>query len=487
MSRIVDKFHPLLDPQSIAFVGASNSPGKWGNIVFKNIINGGFRGNIYPINPKEKEILGKTAYSNIKDLPEIPDLAVLLVPHQATLTAIEECVNKGVRAGLIITAGFAEVGYKGKLLQDEIVKKAKEGGMILVGPNCNGLIRPSKKLFPEMPSVFPSAGALGIVSQSGNVAMSMGRRSIVTGIGVSTVISSGNEADLHCEDMIEFLAEDSETEVIACYIEGFKDTRRFLTVAKEVSKKKPIVILKAGETPAGARAALSHTAALAGSSAVFDGACHQTGMIRVHSIDDLFNTSIGFLNQPIASGNRTAILTTGGGFGVLAADVCSNYGLEIVDLSNSTVSALAKNLPPWWNPGNPVDMLAGNSEGAIIKSLEILLNADETDCILMMGVSGLSKTGPLPYTASDKEAETHAQQTIEHLTTALKEIREMSHHYKKPVVTATELPFTSGNLVEKVFYDIGKKSFAVYRSPETASIVLSNLVKYGKYFNENSE
>ena len=165
----------------------------------------------------------------------------------------------------------------------------------------------------------------------------------------------------------------------------------------------------AGETPAGARAAMSHTAALAGSSAVFDGACYQTGMIRVHSIDDLFNTSIGFLNQPIVRGNRTAILTTGGGFGVLAADACSKYGLEIVDLSNSTIFALAKNLPSWWNPGNPVDLVAGNTEGAMIKSLEILLNADETDCILMLGVSRLSKTGPLSPTASDKEAEDHAQ------------------------------------------------------------------------------
>ena len=230
MNQIQSKFQPLFDPKSIAFIGASNSPGKWGCIVLKNLINGGYQGTVFPVNPKEKKVLDIKAYNQIKDIPEIPDLAVIVIPPPVVPQAIDDCVERGIRAGLIITAGFAEVGGDGEKLQKVMVDKAQKGQMILVGPNCNGIIRPSKRLYPQMPAVFPQQGPLAVVSQSGNVATSLARRGIKTGFGISCVVSSGNEADLHCEDYFEFLAHDPETKVIISYVEGFRNGRRFFEV-----------------------------------------------------------------------------------------------------------------------------------------------------------------------------------------------------------------------------------------------------------------
>jgi len=479
MNQIQSKFQPLFDPKSIAFIGASNSPEKWGCIVLKNLINGGYQGSIFPVNPKEKEVLGIKAYHQAKDIPETPDLAVIVIPPPAVPQAIDDCVEKGIRAGLIITAGFAEVGGDGKKLQKEMVEKARKGQMILVGPNCNGIIRPSKKLFPQMPAVFPQQGPLAVASQSGNVATSLARRGIKTGFGISCVVSSGNEADLHCEDYFEFLAHDPETKVIISYIEGFRNGRRLFEVAKGVVVQKPLIMIKAGGTSAGARAAMSHTASLAGSDSVFDAACRQSGIIRATNIEDLFNTGIGFLNQPVPRGNRTAILTMGGGWGVLAADAAARYGLNVVQLSDKTLSALDKILPPWWNPGNPVDMVAGNIPGAMMKALKVLIKAPETDCIVLLGIMEFFTMQPLPPDTPPEEIERHIRNIVTQLTEAFNEIREISYRYNKPVIAGTELPFAVADMEERIFYTLGTKGFALYKTPDETVKVMSHLVNYG--------
>lgn len=485
MNEIQIKFQPLFDPKSIAFIGASNSPGKWGCIVLKNLINGGYRGPIFPVNPKEKEILGIKAYKQVNDIPETPDLAVIVIPPPAVPRAIDECVEKGIRAGLIITAGFAEVGGDGEKLQKDVVEKARRGRMILVGPNCNGVIRPSKNLFPQMPSVYPPGGPLAVVSQSGNVATSLARRGIKTGFGLSCVVSSGNEADLHCEDYFEFLADDPDTQVIIGYIEGFRDGRRFFDVARRVVAQKPLIMIKAGGTSAGARAAQSHTASLAGSDSAFDGACRQAGIIRAANLEDLFNTGIGFLNQPIPRGNRTAILTMGGGWGVLAADAGARYGLDVVQLSDKTLAALDEILPPWWNPGNPVDMVAGNIEGALMKALKVLIKAPETDCVILLGIMGFFTMQPVPPDTPPDEIERHIRTIIAQLIDAFNEIRELSREYKKPVIAGTELPFAVADMEERIFLTLGTLGFALYKTPDETARVMSHLVNYGRYLEES--
>ncbi len=484
MNYAPEKFQPLFDPRSIAFIGASNDTGKWGYIVLRNLINGGYQGNIYPVNPKEKTVQHIPAYSRISEIPEVPDLAVIVIPPVLVPGVIEECVAGGIRAGLVITAGFAEVGEEGKALQAEMVEKARKGGMILVGPNCNGILRPSRKLFPQMPAVFPPNGRISIVSQSGNVATSLSQRGIKTGYGIGCTVSSGNEADLHCEDFFDFLANDPGTDVIISYVEGLKDGRRFFETAKRVGIKKPIIMLKAGGTEAGAQAALSHTASLAGLDSAFQGACRQCGIIRANNLEDLFNIGMGFIDQPRARGNKVGIVTMGGGWGVLAADAGARYGLDVVRLSDKTLSALNEILPPWWNPGNPVDMVAGNIPGALMKSLKILFEAPETDCILLLGIIGFIKIRPLPPNLNLEMVDQHIANTLNELSKAIQEVKNMARLYQKPVVTATEIPFAVGNMEERIFYQAGRKGFPLFRTPDAAARVMSCIVHHSGYIRE---
>lgn len=480
MTDLQSRFQPLFDPKSIAFIGASDNPIKWGCIVLKNLIKGGYQGKIFPVNPKEKKIQGIPAYARVRDIPQKPDLAVIVIPPPAVPQAISDCIEKGVRAGVIITAGFAEVGGDGEKFQNQMVEKARKGNMILVGPNCNGIMRPSAGLFPEMPSIFPEQGPVGIVSQSGNIAASLAQRALKSGFGISCMVSSGNEADLHCEDYFEFLGDDPQTEVIISYVEGFREGGRFFDIVRRVASKKPVVMIKAGETEAGSQAAKSHTASLAGSPAVFIGVSHQAGIIPTDNLEDLFNTGVGFLNQPIPRGNRTAILTMGGGWGVLAADASSRYGLDVVKLSDKTLSALGEILPQWWNPGNPVDMVAGNIEGAMIKVIKVLMEAKEVDCLILLGIMGLFSMQSVFDDTGTESTENRLAEIDRQLGSAFDEIRQLSHFHGKPIITATELPFGVGDMEGRIFHMIGKKGFAMYKNPDTAAKVLSHLVHHGK-------
>ena len=380
----INKLAPLFKARSVAFIGASKDPTKWGFLTLKHIIDGGFRGSLYPVNPREPEILGLKVYQGIADLPETPDLAVIIVPPPAVPAVIKECVSKGIRAGIVITAGFAELGGEGAKLQDEIVTIARQGGMALVGPNCNGVMSPWNSQYVQFPSFFVPPGPVAVIAQSGNVMDSLSLQIQMHGFGCSACIASGNEAVLHCEDYLEYLADDPRTKVILSYIEGFKDGERFLAVAREVSKKKPIVMLKAGKTQAGARAAASHTAALAGSDAVFDAVCRQSGVIRAKSLDEMLNIGLAFLRQPLPRGRGLGIITAGGGWGVLAADACAELGFDIVQLPEETINELDKILPAWWNRGNPVDLVAGAAADNLFKAVELVMQCPSVDALMFL-------------------------------------------------------------------------------------------------------
>ncbi|MFC2006699.1 acetate--CoA ligase family protein [Chloroflexota bacterium] len=315
ISLAVDKLKPLFNPRSIAFVGASSDPEKWGFIILSNLLRGGFPGRIYPVNPRQKEILGLPVYPSIAEVSEIPDLAVIVVPPSALPQVIKDCLDKGIKAGLLITAGLAELGGQGEQLQEEIVHLARQGGMVLQGPNCNGMMNPHHKFYCTMPTICPLPGPFAVIAQSGNVAGSVTRDIMSRGLGISHYISSGNEADLHHEDYLEYLGEDETTRVILSYVEGFRDGRRFLEVSRKVAKKKPIVMLKSGDTLAGAMAAKSHTASLAGSDSVANAAFRQAGIIRVTHLDEIVDIGSVFISQPLPKGNSIAILTGGGGWG----------------------------------------------------------------------------------------------------------------------------------------------------------------------------
>ncbi len=471
----------LFHPESVAFIGASNKRGKWGSIILANLINGGFTGAIYPINPSEAQIQGLGAYKRIADVPDIPDLVVIVVPPQAVPAVIGECVAKGIQVGVVITAGFAEVGTEGERLQRKMAKQAHAGGMLLVGPNCNGIMSPPEKLHVAMPPIYFPPGPMAVVAQSGNVATSIARRAMKRGFGISRFVSSGNEADLHCEDYYTYLSEDPDTRVILSYIEGFRDGRRFFAAAKEVTRKKPIIMLKAGATRIGAKAAKSHTAAMAGSDLAFEGVCSQAGVIRAGNMDDLTNIAAGFVGQPLPAGRRVGIVTAGGGWGVLAADACAEAGLEVPALSKETIQELDEFLPAWWSRNNPVDLVAGLKPDHLEKSLECLLRCLTIDGILLLGIMPALPLDPLPSSAGPEAVEERCQVLLETIGEVFDKFMGLAHHYQKPVIIASELPFSVENLESRMALMLGQRGYVCYPSPEDAAIVMASLAGYGEY------
>ncbi len=481
MLEIVERFQPLFHPNSVAFIGASNKPDKWGSIILSNLISGGFKGPIYPVNPGEAEIQGLKSYPRIAHVPDTPDLAVIVVPPPSVPQVIGECVTKGVRAGVVITAGFAEVGNEGEDLQLEMVNRARAGGMILVGPNCNGIICPQANLHVAMPPLFLPPGQVAVVAQSGNVATSIARRVMKKGLGISCFVSSGNEADLHCEDFFQYLAEDPETKVILSYIEGFRDGKRFFEIAREVIKKKPIIMLKAGSTNAGAKAAMSHTAALAGSDSAFDGVRRQTGIIRAKSIDDVTNIGVGFIRQPLPRGRRVGVVTAGGGWGVLAADACAEAGLEVLSLPEETIAELDAFMPAWWNRANPVDLVAALRPDHLWKALGCLLRCSEIDGVILLGIMPALPLRPLPPSASPQEIEKQLQETLTGIRDAFQESLSLADRYQKPVIVASEFPTTSVDIESRMDGMLGKMGGVCYFTPEDAAMVMASLANYAEH------
>jgi acetyl-CoA synthetase (ADP-forming) len=356
--EIVKQLDPIFKPRSIAVIGASNVPGKWGFRMINNPLSHGYRGAIYPVNPNEKVVCGLPAYANVRDIPYDIDMAVIVIPAASVPQAMKDCIAKGIKGVVMITAGFAETGSEGKAIQDEVVRIAQEGGVRFIGPNGMGIYSSAVSLSLSF-DVPPRRGRIAFVSQSGTYGGVLAEIARTKGYGLSKFISIGNQADLKAGDFLEYLAEDDDTKAIVFYMEGFKDGRRFFNTAKEVIRKKPIVIYKAGKTEAAGRATLSHTSSVAGSDAVFDAMCKQVGIIRANETIQIFDLAEALVNQPLPRGNRVAIIGSGGQ-GVVLSDTCESLGLKVPEFDNETKLRLKKSLPSHAPiPTNPVDFAAG--------------------------------------------------------------------------------------------------------------------------------
>lgn len=382
MKSIKEQLDPIFKPESIAIIGASSSPLKWGGRMLNRPVRTGYRGAIYPVNPNMSEISGFRSYRSILDIPKPVDLAIMTIPAHMTPHAIKECVEKGVKGVILITAGYSEIGEEGKAIEDEVAQIAREGGIRLVGPNCMGLWSSSVNLNLSF-ELAPRTGPISFISQSGTFGVFLSEIANSKGYGLSKFVSIGNQADLTAADYLEYLAEDEQTGVIVFYIEGFKDGRRFFELAKDVAKIKPILIFKAGQTEAGSRAAMSHTASLAGSDDIFDSACRQAGLIRTNEAVHAFDMADALTTQPLPPGRRVAILGSGG-MGVVTADACASLGLEVPHLEIETVRLLQKTMPPHAPlPTNPIDFAGSartaNDEASVV---EMLLGQDYIDGVI---------------------------------------------------------------------------------------------------------
>lgn len=393
MERSRDRLDYLFEPRSIAFVGATQAKVKWGFICFNNLLAGGYEGAIYPVNPGHEELLGYRCYPSVRDIPGDVDLAVFTVPARAVLSGIDDCAAKGVKAGLVISAGFGELGAQGAELEAELVRRADEAGMVLCGPNGQGLCCPASKLYPWMPLFYPPAGSVGVVCQSGNILNMLIGEALDAGFGVSKGVSSGNEAQLATEDYLDYLSRDPSTDVIVAYIEGIDDGSRFLEMSREAARRKPIVVLKGGRSAAGSKAASSHTGALAVSSDLFESVCRQAGLTTARTIHEAGIIASSYVNRPVPRGRRVGIVTGGGGLGVIASDACTDAGLEVPPLSERTLEQMRSLLPEYWVPGNPVDLVAGLDLRVIQPIIELLIRSGEVDCVLFIFIESQRTQG----------------------------------------------------------------------------------------------
>lgn len=391
----MDPVASFFKPSSVAVIGASAKKGKVGNIVLNNIIYGskenmeksvvgGFKGKIYPINPKESEISGLKVYKSMMEIPEKVDAAVICIPPQFVKSAIQECGKSGVRSIVIITAGFSETGKEGTSIEKDILATAAKYDIRIIGPNCLGIISTFSDLNITFGDAAPRRGPISFVSQSGALCTSVIQYSFEEFLGFSNFISIGNKSDVDDADLIEYFHKDPETKCIMLYIESLKDARKFFKTARKVVRDKPIVAFKSGYTEEGAKATSSHTGSIAGSDAAYEAAFKQAGILRARTLSQLFDASRALAYQPVPKGENVAILTNAGGPGVLAADKAYSLGMKLVDLSDDTMGQLNRICPPNWSHRNPVDIIGDATAARYDDALKILMRADEVDAVILL-------------------------------------------------------------------------------------------------------
>ncbi len=475
-------FNLLFNPQSIALIGASNNIGKWGAIVFLNIQLGGFQGHLIPVNPKEQTIFGKKAYPRITDIPEPVDLAVIAIPAAVTLEAIRDCIQKGVRMAIVITSDFSETGEEGARLEREMVESARTGGLRLVGPNTMGIFSASASLTALMPPVRPRRGKVSLVSQSGNIGTQMMAWGEKFAVGFNKYVSSGNEGDLRSEDYVAFFGQDPDTRVILAYIEGLDDGREFWETAKKITPYKPMIAFKGGKTRAGARAAKSHSGAMAGVREIYESAFLQAGVLWASTTEEMLEWAAAFSSLPLPRGNRVGILTRGGGWGVITADACNEIGLEVPPLEEKMIQQLNPLMPAYWSKGNPVDMAASMSMDAYLQSLEGLISWDKVDAVISLSGDAGPLAGIVPEVKKKAEGIIPAEnleKIAAHISAArtrvYQRICELIAIYKKPIFAVGR------NLVKGKDGATVDFSLPQFRSPERAAQAAGKLYQYFHY------
>ncbi|MCL4424226.1 MAG: acetate--CoA ligase [Firmicutes bacterium] len=452
----------LFNPTSVAVIGASRTPGKIGYAIVNNIISSGYHGNLYPINPREEEILGKRCYKKVSEVPEVVDLAVLSVPVSLVLEVAKECGRTGIRNLVVITAGFKEVGKEGAALEEELNQIVKEYKMRMLGPNCLGLMDTYTPINASFSANSPLKGEIAFLSQSGALCASILDWSLQKGLGFSKFVSLGNKADLNEADFIADAAEDPYSRVIVGYIESVVEGERFVQVARKASLKKPIILIKSGTSKAGAQAASSHTGALAGSDQAYETAFKQSGILRARSMEELFNLAIAFATQPIPKGDRVAIVTNSGGPGIIATDNVEHQDLKMARFTKETVDNLRKNLPLEANVYNPVDVIGDADERRYAFALNTVLADPGVDSVLVL----------LTPTA-----------TLDPLKVAGVIIDIRKNFPDKPVVTA----FMGGTKVVEAAERLSRSNIPCFPFPEPAIGSLAGLVRYNQHRLEAKE
>ncbi|MFL6216483.1 MAG: GNAT family N-acetyltransferase [Blastocatellia bacterium] len=381
----------FFEPKSVAVIGAGRRRGQIGAEVFHNLVSAGFQGVVYPVNESARVVGSVRAYARVTEIPDEVDLAIVVVPAARVEAAIDDCIAKGVRGLVVITAGFGETGVEGRALEAAILEKVRGAGVRMIGPNCMGIINtdPEVALNGTFSPVYPPAGRVAMSTQSGALGLAILDYARDLNIGISTFVSVGNKADVSGNDLIQYWAEDPRTDVILLYLESFGNPRNFGRIAKRIARSKPIVVVKSGRSQAGQRAASSHTGALASTDRAVDALFRQAGIIRTDTLEELFDVANLLAHQPVPQGRRVAILTNAGGPGILAADACEANGLELPTLTDATVAELRSFLPPAASVANPVDMIASARSADYQRAMRALLADERVDALIVIFIPPL--------------------------------------------------------------------------------------------------
>lgn len=442
----------IFEPKSIAVVGASNNKTKWGGRILNNILRG-FKGNVYPVNPKEKEVQGVTSYPSVLDIPGDVEMAIIAVPAQLVLNVAEECGKKGVKGLVVVSAGFSETGNAGSELEKKLVSTVREYGMRMIGPNTLGIVNVSANLNATVIGRLPRSGSISFITQSGTLGLAIAEWTIDMGIGLCKVISTGNKAETDDVDLIEYLDKDPSTGVIAMYVEGIKRGREFLEAARRT--RKPIIAIKTGRSRRGAKAVFSHTGSIAGSDEVYSAAFRQAGILRVDTIDEVFDAALAFSCQPLPKGNNVAILSNGGGASIVASDECEKHGLNIVDLNDETKEKIKKVIPEFASCSNPIDTAGASSYRVYLDVIEAVLLDPNVDALIIIYVHTLMTDAIPPAEA----------------------VVEMKHKNKKPIIAC----WMGGAGTEKGVDILKSGCLPNYSIPERAVKALAALTKHREF------
>ena len=455
-TKQINNLKYVFEPSSVAIIGASRNPSKIGYVMVKNCKDAGFTGKVYPVNPNADNILGIKCYNNITEIKGKLDLVVITIPAKYVTKVLEECGKKNVKAAIIISAGFAEIGNNKD--EDLIKQIADKYNIAVIGPNCLGVLNPKVNFdsifLPMYKLGRPKVGGIACISQSGAIGGCLIDLIARAGLGVSKFISYGNAAVINETDILEYLHKDKCTDIIATYMEGVSNGKKFLNLSKKITKDKPLVVLKAGTSEKGCTAAKSHTGTIAGSSMAYKAAFKQAHIIEAHNIDDLFHLPKIF-NQPFCTGDRIAVLTNGGGNGVMAADAIDENKLELAELSTNSKKKLKQVLPSHANINNPLDIIGDATSKRYADSLNVLINDDNIDAILVIVL--------------------FQTPTIDSSVTEV--IIKAMEERKKPIIVAA----TGGEYTEIHRRILDSSGVPTYRSQKTAITTLAKFIQYNKY------
>ncbi|RLF87107.1 CoA-binding protein [Thermococci archaeon] len=468
--KIVEELKPFFEPNAVAIIGATNKKGKVGNVIFENFKRnkeqGIFKGNIYPVNPKLNEIEGYRVYKSVKELPDDTDLAVIAIPAPFVPNTMREIAEKGIKAVVIITGGFGELGEEGKKMEEEILQIAKENGIRVIGPNCVGVYVPDTGVdtvfLPEEKMDRPKSGSIAFVSQSGAFAAAMLDWAALAGIGIGKMVSYGNKIDVDDADLMDYFIYDDSIKVVTLYIEGVKEGRKFIEAAKRITKVKPVIALKSGRTEYGAKAASSHTGSLAGADVIYDAVFKQTGVLRAEDFEHMFDVAKAFAKCKLPKGDRVGIITDGGGAGVMASDAVAKFGLKMAELSEETIKYLKEHFPPHAVAGNPTDVVGDTDAQRYKHAIEAFVNDPNVDAIVIIVLFQV----PL----------LNEEEIIEILA-------DYAKKSEKPIVAVA----MGGKKTEHYAKILEEKGVPVYPTPERGVRALAGLVQYTKYLEKLKE